>query len=158
MTVPEDQTSMEDPKAVYQNWLDETSNALMAGDTAAFTKAVSLPFVMRTVVDVTVQETLDDVLEDAENVVDALRSQQVTDYVRLVKRARYLTEDLIEGWHTTYVLRGAINVVAPYGNRMLMARIDGVWKVCEAEHELNGHRVPLMLLRSEPGCFRRSLE
>lgn len=144
---------MRAPQDIYQDWLDVISAAMMAGEAETFADAVLLPFVMRTTAGVSVQETRAEVIADATNFMGALRSQGVTDYVRLVKRARYLREDVIEGWHRTHVLRRATNVVEPYGNRLILRRVDGVWKVSESDHELSGKRVPEMLLRSSPGAF-----
>ncbi len=147
---------MPDPHTIYQEWLDRTSAALMDGDEDGFMEAIQLPFILRTSGAETVLESLEDLRNDVRNVVAALRAQMVTHYVRLVKKARYLEEDVIEGWHTTYVLRHSMSVTMPYGNRMIMRRIDGAWKVSEADHELSNDRFPVTLLRSHPGSFEET--
>ncbi|WP_341860793.1 hypothetical protein [Gymnodinialimonas sp. 57CJ19] len=144
---------MRDPHLIYQDWLDCTSAALMADDVAGFVDHVALPFIFRTGTDETVLETDEDLRGDVSSVVQALKSQQVTHYIRLVKQARYLDETTIEGWHTTHVLRNATSVIPAYGNRLILRLLDGGWKVTEADHELTGSRFPLSLLRSDPGCF-----
>lgn len=142
-----------DPHTIYQRWLDVTSAALMEGDVEGFVSKTSIPFIMRTSGAEMVLESYDDMRGDAKTVVQALAGQQVTDYIRLVKKARYLDEETIEGWHTTYVLRNATAVTPSYGNRMILRWIKGDWKVVEADHELSGGRYPVTLLRSEPGSF-----
>lgn len=144
---------MRDPHLIYQEWLDCTSSALMTDNVEGFVDNVALPFIMRTGTGETVLETKEDLRGDVVNVTLALKSQKVTDYIRLVKQARYLDEATIEGWHTTHVLRNAMSVTPAYGNRMILRLMDGVWKVTEADHELSGNRFPLSLLRSEPGSF-----
>lgn len=144
---------MRDPHEIYQEWLDTSSAALMDGDASGFVAGISLPFVMRTVAGATVLETEADLLHDAGNVIEALRSQNVTDFIRLVKQAHYLDEDTIEGWHTTYALRHATNVVPPFGSRVILRQIDGAWLMTEADYELAGDRIPQKLLSSVPGAF-----
>lgn len=144
---------MPDPHTIYQDWLDVTSAALMGGDAETFIAHMAIPFIMRTSTVEMVLETVDDLRGDTVNVIKALKGQQVTNYIRLVKQARYVDEDTIEGWHTTYVLRNATAVTPTYSNRMIMRRMEGVWKVTEADNELSGSRFPLTLLRSDPGSF-----
>lgn len=144
---------MPDPHAVYQEWLDTSSTALMTGDLEGFVSMIALPFIMRTSNCETILETMEDLRDDTSNVIQSLKGQHVTHYIRLVKQAHYLNEDTIEGWHMTYVLRHAKSVTPTYANRMIMRRIEGVWKVTEGDHELSGDRIPLMLLRSAPGSF-----
>ncbi|WP_461425120.1 nuclear transport factor 2 family protein [Gymnodinialimonas sp.] len=146
---------MPDPHTIYQEWLDVTSAALITGDVEGLVSRIAMPFIMRTSTAEMVLENPDDLRSDTRNVVQALKSLQVTHYIRLVKQARYLGEDTIEGWHTTYVLRHAASVTPAYANRMIMRRIDGEWKVTEADHELSDNRLPLTLLRSAPGSFER---
>lgn len=144
---------MPDPHTLYQDWLDTTSSALMTGDAEGIVRMISIPFIMRTATAELVLESPDDLLSDTRNVIQGLKIQDVTHYIRLVKQARYLDEDTIEGWHTTYVLRNAAAVTPPYSNRMIMRRMEGIWKVCEADNELSGNRFPVTLLRSAPGSF-----
>lgn len=144
---------MQDPHLIYQDWLDQTSSALMTDDVDCFVSMTSLPFIMRTSGGETILESEADLRGDISNVVEALGNQQVTNYIRLVKKARYLDETTIEGWHTTYILRNATAVTPTYGNRMILRLMDGIWKVTEADHELSGNRFPVTLLRSDPGCF-----
>ncbi|MBL4628527.1 MAG: hypothetical protein JKY00_10930 [Roseicyclus sp.] len=146
---------MPDPHSIYQDWLDTASAALMDGNVEEFVSMASLPFIQRTSRCETVLEDRADLWNDVENVVQALKGEQVTHYIRLVKKARYLDEDAIEGWHTTYVLRNATAVTPTYGNRMILRKISDSWKVTEADHELSGDRFPVMVLRSDPGSFEK---
>lgn len=154
MTIYDDpMTNLPDPSTIYQDWLDEASLHLMEGRIDAFVLMVGLPFMMRTVGAETLLETADEVALDAANLTEAFRSQNVTNYIRLVQNAHYLQPDVIEGWHSSHVLRNALNVVPSYSNRMVMRNVDGKWKVTEAEHELTSNRLPIALLKSDPGAF-----
>ncbi|MEJ6389276.1 hypothetical protein [Gymnodinialimonas ulvae] len=149
---------MPDPSAVYQDWLDRGSACLMEGKADAFCEMIGLPFRMATIGGETIFETVDALRTDTMNVIESLQGNGVTHYIRLVKKARYVREDLIEGWHSTHVLRDAIEVVPSYRNRMILRRTGGEWRVTEAEHELSGTRTPVALLRSLPGAMAEQWE
>lgn len=149
-------TRMPDPHTIYQDWLDTTSDALMDGDANAFTARMAIPFIMRTSGGETVLETVEDLHSDTVNVIQTLKAQLVTNYIRLVKKARYLDEETIEGWHTTYMLHDATAVTPPYGSRMILRLREGGWKAVEADHELSGDRFPISLIRSDPGSFEKA--
>lgn len=144
---------MPDPSEVYQDWLDTASAFLLEGKADEFCDMIGLPFRMGAVNNETIIETMDALRGDTQNVIEALRGHGVTHYIRLVKKARYLREDLIEGWHTTHMLRDAIEVIPSYSNRMVMRRVGDKWRVTEAEHELSGSRTPIELFRSIPGAM-----
>jgi enoyl-CoA hydratase/carnithine racemase len=96
-----------------------------------------LPFVFCTAQGVEVVETAADMAHDIHRMHDAIRSHGATDYHRIARSARYLDTDTIEGFHVTYALRGAIKVFEPYESRMILRRVDDLWKACFAEHELS---------------------
>ncbi|MBF9051851.1 hypothetical protein GTA62_17750 [Roseobacter sp. HKCCD9010] len=153
-TTPPRSGQMQDPSKIYQVWLDETSALLLDGETERFVDQVALPFVMRTTADETVFETREDLIGDMITVTQNLKNQQVTHYIRLVNKARYINHLVIEGWHTTYMLRDAIAVVPPYGSRMILRLEDNAWYLAEAEHELSNRRFPVDVVRSAPGAFQ----
>ncbi len=153
MPVDTDAT-MQDPHAIYQEWLDVTSAAVVAADNDTFVTMVSYPMIMRTATAVAVIETPEEMAADITNLSAALRDQQVTDYIRLVKQARYLDETTIEGWHTTYVLRNATSVTPNYNNRMILRMLDGQWKLSESENEIAAERFPMTILRGAPDTFK----
>lgn len=146
-------TAMPDPHVIYQDFLDVTSFGILNGDPEPFIAGVALPLIVRTDADVTILESEEDLRNDTIALIQALKSQQVTHYIRLVKKARYLDEDVIEGWHATYALHNARSVIPQYNSRMVMRRVGKEWRVTEADHELTGRRLPITLLRAAPGCF-----
>jgi len=153
MTPVEHMSEFPDPSAIYQDWLDSASGHLIEGRIEHFVQMIGLPFMMRTIGAETLLETVKEISQDAANVTRALKAHAATHYIRLVQNARYLQPDVIEGWHTTHVLRNALNIVPSYSSRMVMRCIGGIWKVTEAEHELTSNRLPVALLRSAPGAF-----
>lgn len=147
------QGMMPEPSEIYQDFLDETSAALLRGDPTVFCDRVALPFVMRTADGEIILESRDDLLEDTQKVVQAMREMQVTDYIRLVRKARYLDENTIEGWHKTYVMHNANTVTPPYHSRLVFRRQGETWRVALAEHELQSRTLPVSIMRSQPGVF-----
>ncbi len=139
---------------VYQDWLDTTSRLLMAGDVAGFAAHTARPYAMRTREGETIFETDADILADIQPFIASLHALDVTHYIRLVRKARFLNPEMIEGFHTTYTLRNAVTVVPSYLNRMVMRRFDdGVWRVIEAEHDLAHQNFPVADTQTKLGAF-----
>jgi len=139
---------------IYQSFLDETSRAIMHGDPEIFCHRVLLPFVMRTAQDETVLESWEDLVEDTRRVIKSLHQMHVTDFIRIALRARFVSPDTIEGWHRTYILRGANTVTPPYESRIVLRRTDAEWKVMLSEHEVSSHGgLPLSYLQGLPGSL-----
>lgn len=145
---------MEDPAKIYQENLDAVSAALMEGDGARCLAHMALPILMRTTGSEVLIETPEDLISDIEKHGVSLKGFGVTHYIRLVKKAAYLREDIIEGWHETHMLRGAQIVLPRYMSRLILRQIDGPWKVIEAEHELAGERFPGGVVKPVPGFYQ----
>lgn len=141
-------------EAIYQAFLDETSTAILADTPEVFCRRVLLPYVMRTARDEIVVETWDDLMADARQAVEAIRVLQPTDFIRIALAARFVAPDTIEGWHRTYVLRGAHALTPPYENRMVLRHTEGTWMVILSEHELSSlGGLPLAYLEGAPGSL-----
>jgi hypothetical protein len=121
----------------YQAHLDISTRFVFNGDAEGYARHAQLPFVFCTAQGVEVVETAADMAHDIHRMHDAIRSHGATDYHRIARSARYLDTDTIEGFHVTYALRGAIKVFEPYESRMILRRVDDLWKACFAEHELS---------------------
>jgi hypothetical protein len=133
---------MEDPVGIYQGVLDQVSAAVMAADPATARPWFQIPYTMRTLGGEFTVRTEQDFDTDLLSHAQHLHSQGVTDYVRLCRRARYLTIDCIAGAHVTHTLRNAFEVVPPYDTRMILIRGADRWRVAEAEHDVLNDRWP----------------
>ncbi len=139
---------------IYQDHLDRVSDLLLSGDVEECIRYFDLPLLIRTRTGETLIETHEDMLTDTRLHSESLNGHGVNNYIRLVKQARHLSDTLIEGWHETYILRDATSILPSYRSHMYICdKGDGIWKVVEAEHELEGLRFPLSSVRSEPGSF-----
>jgi hypothetical protein len=139
---------------IYQTYLDVSTRLVLTGESEAYADHVQLPFVFRTSRGVEIIETRADLITDMQKVYDWLASQHVSDYHRIARKARFLDEDTIEGFHVTYALRGAVPVVEPYDSRVILRRApSGVWAVSFAEHELADALYPNRDSRASHGIF-----
>ena len=139
---------------IYQDHLDNVSDLLMAGKVEECIRFFALPLLIRTSAGETLIETRDDMVTDTRLHSESLIGHGVNNYIRLVKQARQLSDTLIEGWHETYVLRDATSILPSYRSHMFIRDTgDGIWKVVEAEHELEELRFPLSSVQSQPGSF-----
>lgn len=121
---------------IYQAYLDASTRLVISGEAEAFCDHVQLPLIYRTGRGVEVIETASDLAADVRKAYLWQQDQDVTDYHRIARSGRFLDEDTIEGFHVTYMLRGAVAVVEPYASRAILRRTDGRWRISYAEHEL----------------------
>lgn len=139
---------------IYQAHLDASTRLVFEGAAETYCEHAQLPFVFRTGEGVEVIETATDLAADIRQVYYWLLSRGVTEYHRIARSARYLDDDTIEGFHLTYALQGANQVVEPYASRMLLRRAEGgMWKTTYGEHELRDPLYPGHDARAEHGIF-----
>jgi len=147
---------MQDPAEIYQTWLDVVTKAVVENDDATLLAWFGRPFLMRTADAEVLIETDEDLLSDFEVLRWGLKTQGVTNYIRLVQKARYLSEDYIEGWHVSHMLRGAVSVVPAYCNRVVLHRDGDIWRCTEADHQLSNGRFPIDLPRVNLHAFNET--
>lgn len=138
---------------IYQAHLDVSTRHVFAGESEAYADHAQLPFVFRTAQGVEVIETTADLAADIGRLCQWLRSQNVSDYHRIAREARFLDDETIEGFHITYALRGATPVIEPYASRMILKRAGGMWKTSFAEHELADALYPRHNAKASHGIF-----
>ncbi|MBY4892820.1 hypothetical protein KUL25_08590 [Rhodobacteraceae bacterium N5(2021)] len=122
---------------IYQTHLDITSALVLSGDTHTFARDhIASVFIYRTGEGTTVVETVEDQNKDMQKVSQWLINRGATEYHRIARQARFLSPNMIEGFHTTYAMHGAVNLTKPYHSRQLLRLEDGQWRTQMAEHEL----------------------
>ncbi len=139
--------------AIYQPYLDVTSQLVLEGDHEAYSTHISLPYVFRTERQEEVAETLQDLRNDVIQITNWLRSAAVTDFFRIGRKARFTDTNTIEGYHVTYALNGTIPVIAPYWSRVILRRVDGRWLATLSEHELSDALFISRITIASPGLF-----
>lgn len=127
---------------ILQAHLDASTPLVVAGAAEAYSLHAQLPFIFRTAEGVEVIETGPELARDTLRVHGWLSSRGVTDFFRIARSARYVDGSTIEGYHVTYALQGALQIVEPYTSRMILRHVDGMWKTSYAEHELSDGLYP----------------
>ncbi len=139
----------EDPMIAYQDWLDANGDAVLTGDMDKIAEQVSLPYLHTSLDSRMVIETRKHMEEGFTSFGNYLRAHGINQFIRLCSSAEYLSDDYIEGFHVTHVMRNAQSVVEPYSNRSVLRRAGSGWKLTEcfngfyhAKWPVNAIKVP----------------
>lgn len=130
---------------VLQHYLDEVGAAVLRGDYDAYRDRVSMPFQL-----VTHASSLTIGTEDAlelgfRTFSDNLRSQRITDYLRLVEGAEFLDDALITGRYITHLMAGGHRVMAPFRSHISL-RLEGTtWRAASITNALANSRWPVFV-------------
>ncbi|MCX7889225.1 MAG: hypothetical protein N2422_05765 [Rhodobacteraceae bacterium] len=119
----------------------------MDGDWDSYRDAVALPFHLQTEranLTIADEAALRDGFEDFH---EMLRTQQVTDYIRLVRIATFIEDGLIAGNYVTHMLSNAVRVVPPFASQITLRRGDGVWRAVSISNATANTRWPIDLPR-----------
>ncbi|MBM7069815.1 hypothetical protein [Actibacterium sp. 188UL27-1] len=133
-----------DPLKIYQHNLDVVSEAILSGNFDGISQHIRLPHICRMGQTDIVIEREEDYVQGMREYGEGLRNQGVTNYIRLGKAARFMSDRFISGWHMTYVLSGATSIVRPYRSRMVLQLEDACWRVVQSDHELAADRWPVI--------------
>lgn len=116
-------------EAIYQEHLDVLSKALITGDFATFQSRISLPHRITTETDVFQIETLAEMQDLFERFARNYANEGLTDFVRTVRQAKFVTPDEIVGTHISHQMRHGQRILPPYPNRVRLVRSrDGHWR------------------------------
>lgn len=141
----------EDALAIYQACLDDTADALLAGDVARFLHRIHFPH--RIVTKSGVIDILDEATGAAhfKDLLTSLRAQNVDAYVRSAKTAAFDGPDSITGTHVVRILSRGKLVAPVFESEMDIVRGDDGWAVAEIRHHIDYMAWPKMLPRvSQP--------
>lgn len=114
---------------IYQDFLDEGSRRIMAGDFDAVAASMVYPQTMETADGILSYNGPDQMAEAARAFRAFLAGMGATDYHRVCDMADFDADgSAISGEHTTYILAGGRFAVPPYRNRMWLRLADGQWR------------------------------
>lgn len=130
-----------DPVAIYQDHLDALSNALLNGNFSAFARRMSIPHTVISETNQHVIESKDEMAELFYALHASLKSQRVTEYLRIATHAVYKAEDFICGAHETHIISGSQRVVKPYPNRVRLERIGTDWLETACSNAITNYHV-----------------
>ncbi|OAN70314.1 hypothetical protein A8B78_20795 [Jannaschia sp. EhC01] len=120
--------------AIYQDFLDEMSAALLEHDAEAFARRIFLPHFIQTETDRIELETTDEILANFHGFANALAAQKVDSYIRLARRATFETDARIVGEHESFMTSGGTLVVPKFANTSVLELKDGIWGSTNTRH------------------------
>jgi len=130
---------------IYQEVLDALTQAVVDIDIDVAVRRLQIPHLMVTStarMDIQTEAELSQVLT---TFGISLRELGVTEYVRTAHDCEFLSEGVIQGYHTSYFRRDGQDVVPPYPSMCRMERIDGDWLLTEAQNAINNSRWPILM-------------
>lgn len=128
-----------------QTCLDDIAAAVMAGDFTAYRSRVAIPFHLVTHSESLSLTTEEDLRQGFDSFCALLRSQRVTDYIRLVDSAQMLDADLISGRFITHVIAGSMRLMDPFPSQITLRRVAGRWRAASITNALFKSRWPLLM-------------
>ncbi len=117
-----------DAKVVYQAHLDRFSRAQVSGDWQHLFDYFLFPYRYETYDKTYAADTVEEAVKVFLQNLNMLKSNGMTDIVRLVQFAGYVGEDQIDGAHEVHILHNATHLMPPFISRMTLRRDGGVWK------------------------------
>lgn len=143
----------DDALNIYQAHVDALSRAMMARDFEAFAAKIQLPLLIKHVGAEQLIKTEDEMATHFHGLHATLKSQGVTDFIRIAEEATYRADDVIEGTHITHILQSGKRLVQPYPNHLRLERINGEWlETVAANAVLNPERDVLMPRVADTHC------
>lgn len=134
-----------DAAVILQDYLDVVGAAVMAGDWETYRSKVCIPFNLVThSANITV-DTQDMLRDGYDTFCSTLKSQRVTDYIRLVQSAARLDTNLISGSYVTHIIASDTRVVPPYRSQITLRWECEMWTAASITNELTNHRWPLLV-------------
>ncbi|MCH2075850.1 MAG: hypothetical protein MK180_03035 [Rhodobacteraceae bacterium] len=135
--------------SIYQQWLDEVGELVLAGASdKLIDRHVALPYLHRSLDTEMVVETAEEMTTGWSGFGEFMKTNGATHYIRSCKSASFLSDDYIEGTHNVYIMRDSQTVVDPYHARMVLRNNDGHWRMCETSSAFWHSRWPISTIRT----------
>ncbi len=138
-----------DAAAIAQTYLDEVAAIVMADDWTAFTDVLCRPFTIVTNASTLTYPTPEDLRGVYVDFVAMIRTQHVTDYIRLVESVSHLDPDLISARYVTHLLSSGHRLMDPVKSSIILRREDNRWRAASIINSASNFR--WLLLTPELG-------
>jgi len=132
---------------IAQAYLDEVALAVMADNWDAYRHCISSPFLMINHTGTMHFATPEDLRSLYTEFLGMLRTQRVTDYIRLVEDAELIDRDLITARYVTHLLSGGNRIMDPVRSSISLRFEDGRWRAASITNALSNSRWPSLLPR-----------
>jgi len=135
---------------IAQAYLDEVGAIVLSDDWAAYCDCICRPFELVTHAETLVFPTPDDIRRIYDGFTSLLRSQRVTDFIRLVDSAHQIDRDLITARYTTHLMSGSHRIMAPVQSGITLRLEGNRWRAASITNAVSNSRWPLLLPRLDP--------
>ncbi|MBL9049867.1 MAG: hypothetical protein JNK19_07135 [Tabrizicola sp.] len=131
------------PLTFYQAALDVVSDAVLAGDFAAYAAMIDLPYLVRTETAQLLVTSLDALRPTFDALHAGLKARGVLHYKRLARKAEYVRPDRIEGWHNSHMLDEAGFAMPSRHARQVIVHRGTSWLFSEAQYPITANSWPM---------------
>lgn len=132
------------PAAILQSYLDDVGAAVLAGDWESYESRVALPFQLTTQTAVMIVSNTKDLRAGFDDFHHMLRSQRVTDYVRIADRAEKLADGRMSGRYTSHLVAGTQRILPPFKSDITLRLVGNLWRATAITNELTNSRWPML--------------
>lgn len=134
-----------DARALLQQFLDETSRAVLDGDWDLYRRRVILPFTLVTRTATIIVEDEDRLRMGFDSFNQMLALQRATHYIRRTEAATLLDPNLIAGGYTTHIFSGGLLIVPAFRSQVTLQLRDGLWRAATISNALVNERWPVLV-------------
>lgn len=137
---------------IAQAYLDDVAAIVMADDWDAYTDAISQPFLLITHTTTMTFATPDEIRGVYRDFVLLLRTQRVTDFIRLVETAQQIDENLISARYVTHLMSGSHRIMDPVRSSISLRLEGNRWRAASITNAVSNSRWPLMMPKLPQGA------
>ncbi len=135
--------------AIYQDFLDRTSDAVISGDAEGFLRHVHLPHQIVTENGIIEVADMTAARRHFDGFAGALRAAGADSYVRTAQSASFIVSDRILGRHIAHITAGGKLVTPAFENEMEIEMRDTVWGMSWVLHRVHAVGWPDILPQEE---------
>lgn len=129
---------------IYQDVLDISSAAILAGDFDTYLAAIHLPYLLHFLDGDIVIDAASDLRPSFHTLSEGMARRGVSHYERVARDAHFQGSERIVGRHSTHMIAEGSRVQAPHAAEAALVRVDGgSWRFTEATYPLASHDWPL---------------
>ena len=132
---------------IAQAYLDEVAAIVMADDWEAYTHVVSRPFLLVNAATTMTFATPEDIRSVYQDFVLLLRTQRVTDFIRLVEASQQIDPCLISAQYVTHLMSGGHRILDPVRSSICLRLEGNRWRAASITNEVStsDSRWPLLM-------------
>lgn len=133
--------------AIAQSYLDSVADSVMTDDWESYADSISRPFLLVTHDHTLSFATPDEIRGIYDEFRLLLRTQRVTDYIRLVDTAFQIDPGLITARYVTHLMAGSHRIIDPVRSSLSLRLEGNRWRAASITNAVSNSRWPLLMPR-----------